>query len=383
MQSLYRRHEIGCRFKKMGVRHIKCNCPVWMDGYNEHGKRKRRSLKTRSWSHAQERLAKLEAGGFLPARPYSPTVAKAVQSFLTDCATRNIAPSTLIRYTNTLVPLGEQFPDTVASLDLESLRVYRAARGKIAPASAAVEMTTLKSFLRFCLNSKWTTEDFCRKGILKSARVNPLPTMPFTKDEVDRILAACDQISNPVDPKTNERLRARAKALVLVMLYTGFRISDAVQLKRGAVDFATGQTHVRIMKTGVAQYTNLPPEALDALRALPVESPYFLWSGNSKPTSAFAGAARTIATLLKLAKVKDGHPHRFRDTFSVNLLQNGADLHTVQLLLGHTSIKTTEKHYAPFVAGMQRILDEAVSTLHFGSNTHTAMDANQNTLGNP
>jgi hypothetical protein len=71
--------------------------------------------------------------------------------------------------------------------------------------------------------------------------------------------------------------------------------------------------------------------------------------------------------VLELASVTDGHPHRFRDTFSVSLLQNGAELRTVQLLLGHTSVRTTEKHYAPYVASMQRILDEAVSTLHFDS----------------
>ncbi len=51
--------------------------------------------------------------------------------------------------------------------------------------------------------------------------------------------------------------------------------------------------------------------------------------------------------------------------FSVSLLTNGAELRTVQLLLGHTSIQTTEKHYAPFVVSVQRALDEAVSTLHF------------------
>lgn len=381
MQSLYRRHEAQCRYKKMGVRHIKCNCPVWMDGYDEHGNRGRRSLKTRSWTHAQERLSKLEAGGSLPARPYSPLVAKAVQSFLTDCATRNIAPSTLIRYTNTLVPLGEFFTGTIADLDLETLRAFRAARGVIAPASAAVEMTTLKSFLRFCLNSKWTTEDFSRKGVLRSARIDSVPTMPFNAEEVTRILDACNVIRNPHNPNTNERIQARARGLILVMLYSGFRISDAVQLRRDSVNFDSGQMLIRVMKTRVPLYSKLPLVALEALRAIPVESPYFFWSGVSQPICAFASARRTIATLLELANITDGHPHRFRDTFAVELLLNGADLRTVQLLLGHTSIKTTEKHYAPYVLGMQRILDEAVSTLHFGSHTHGAMNAQQNTLG--
>ena len=53
MLSLYRRHEPACRFRKQGVRHITCSCPVWMDGY-ELGVRKRRSMGTRSWQHAQD-----------------------------------------------------------------------------------------------------------------------------------------------------------------------------------------------------------------------------------------------------------------------------------------------------------------------------------------
>ncbi len=62
-----------------------------------------------------------------------------------------------------------------------------------------------------------------------------------------------------------------------------------------------------------------------------------------------------------------GHPHRFRDTFSVRLLELGNTLHTVQLLLGHTSIKTTEKHYAPFVKSFQAHLDAATAGLDFGT----------------
>ena len=59
------------------------------------------------------------------------------------------------------------------------------------------------------------------------------------------------------------------------------------------------------------------------------------------------------------------------DTFSVSVLEKGEDLHTVQLLLGHTSIKTTEKHYAPFVQSFQRILDAATAKLDFGRKVGT------------
>ncbi|WP_348269678.1 tyrosine-type recombinase/integrase [Edaphobacter paludis] len=48
-----------------------------------------------------------------------------------------------------------------------------------------------------------------------------------------------------------------------------------------------------------------------------------------------------------MAGLPEGHSHRLRDTFSVSLLEKSVSLQTVSMLLGHKSIKTTEKHYAP------------------------------------
>lgn len=60
------------------------------------------------------------------------------------------------------------------------------------------------------------------------------------------------------------------------------------------------------------------------------------------------------------AKIKGGHSHRFRDTFAVELLLAGVPLETVSLLLGHSSVKITEKHYKPWVRSLQRKLEDDV-----------------------
>lgn len=99
------------------------------------------------------------------------------------------------------------------------------------------------------------------------------------------------------------------------------------------------------VKTGAPLYVRVKQPATEALKALPVDGEYFFWNGHSKLYTAIGNARRTISRVLAVAGVK-GHPHRFRDTFSVSLLEKGEDFRTVQLLLGHTSIKTTEKHYA-------------------------------------
>jgi len=323
-------------------------------------------MQTRSWQHAQERLSALERGE-VPA-PLAqvdgcPTVARAVESYIEDARARRLAESTITRYQTTLDSLAAYFPGRMSAITMETLGQFRAVRAQTAEASAAKELNMVRTFMRFAMDRKWIAENYAVK--LKAPKFDVLPTMPFTPDEVKAILNACELIDNP-NPREIARARLRARALVLLLLYSGFRISDAVQLKRSAVDFNNGKLLIRVMKTRVPLYSKLPQLALDALKAVPVESMYFFWSGQSLLSTAVGSARRTIDCVLKLAKVENGHPHRFRDTFSVTLLQNGADLRTVQLLLGHTSIRTTEKHYAPFVVGMQRILDEAVSTLHFG-----------------
>jgi hypothetical protein len=58
--------------------------------------------------------------------------------------------------------------------------------------------------------------------------------------------------------------------------------------------------------------------------------------------------------------VLNGHTHRFRDTFAVSLLEAGVSLENVSTLLGHQSLRVTQKHYAPWVRTRQDALDRAV-----------------------
>ena len=64
--------------------------------------------------------------------------------------------------------------------------------------------------------------------------------------------------------------------------------------------------------------------------------------------------------LLILADEPDGHAHRFRDTFSVELLLAGVPIERVSILLGHQSVRITEKHYAPWVRARQEQLEADV-----------------------
>ena len=111
MFSLYRRHEDSCRFKKKGSRHHTCSCPVWMDGYDTAVSAAAIAENPRSWSHAQVRLTELEEGrAALPESNDSPKLTDAIESYLADCKTRRLEPSTITSYTNTLGHMSTYFP---------------------------------------------------------------------------------------------------------------------------------------------------------------------------------------------------------------------------------------------------------------------------------
>jgi integrase len=66
---------------------------------------------------------------------------------------------------------------------------------------------------------------------------------------------------------------------------------------------------------------------------------------------------RTFRRLCEIAGVQGGHPHRFRDTLAVELLLEGVPIERVSVLLAHSSVKITERHYAPWVQARQAQLE--------------------------
>jgi integrase len=109
-------------------------------------------------------------------------------------------------------------------------------------------------------------------------------------------------------------------------------------------------------KTGTPVYCPLPPFVIAALNMIP-ESTHFFWTGNSTPKTVAGVWQESLKRLFILAGVPDGHAHRFRDTFSVELLLAGVSIERVSIVLGHQSVRITEKHYALWVRARQEQLE--------------------------
>jgi len=218
------------------------------------------------------------------------------------------------------------------------------------------KLERLRSFFRFSLESDWITRNPAAK--IKGPKVKQSPTMPFSREEVTSILAACDRYPDSYG-RTGQWNGRRLRALVLLLRYSGLRIGDAVTPSR---DRITGsKLFLYTAKTGTPVYCPLPEFVVSALEAVErTNEQYFFWSSTSEKDGAARDYMRYLSSLFTLAKVPGGHAHRFRDTFAVELLLAGIPLERVSMLLGHSSVKITQKHYNPGVLARQEQLEADV-----------------------
>ena len=134
------------------------------------------------------------------------------------------------------------------------------------------------------------------------------------------------------------------------------RIGDAVQC--GPDRIKAGRLFLYTQKTGVPVQWVLPDFVAREIEAAPGKSErFFFWTGEPKLRTAISIWQRSPHTLCELAGIQCGHAHRFRDTFPVELLLTGIPLERVSVLLGHQSVRITERHYSPWVRSRQEQLE--------------------------
>ncbi|MGE0450544.1 MAG: tyrosine-type recombinase/integrase [Vicinamibacterales bacterium] len=360
MLNLYRRHQPPCPYSTRRYRN--CKCPIWVQG-SLRGEYIRRALDLRSWSAATDLVRDWEAAGEIGVvkKPDIPPIAEAVDRFFDDLAAQKLSQETIRKYENLLrkrlLPWceGKGFR-YLKQLTVEEVRQFRAswADGAL---YASKNLERLRAFFRFCMNGDWIAKNPARA--VKGPKVAHRPTLPFSDDEMARIIGACDRYPGN---------QARLKAFVLTMRYSGLRIGDTIALDNSRL--SGNKLLLYTAKTGTPVYVPLPPVVMTALGLLEVHaSGRFFSTGDAKPQTARANWSRYLDSLFELANVRGAHSHRFRDTFAVSLLLKGVSLESISKLLGHSSIKVTERHYAPWVKARQTILEAEVRRTWDGSET--------------
>jgi site-specific recombinase XerD len=233
-------------------------------------------------------------------------------------------------------------PRRLEEVDLRLLSEYVAHLGrrrpKLAPASIGRKLAAVRAFLRSALGPSQVPD-----APLAPRRRRRLPDAP-KPSEVDALVRALDG---------DEPLALRNRALVELVYSAGLRSAEAVGLDLGDVDFDQEAVHVR-GKGGKERVVPLGEEAAHWLaRYLRDARPRLATAAEDALFLSVRGRRLDTSTLRRLVP----HPHRLRHAFATHLLEGGADLRTIQELLGHSSLSTTQIYSHVDARRLRRVYD--------------------------
>jgi site-specific recombinase XerD len=237
-----------------------------------------------------------------------------------------------------------------AQLDLTVLRGWLAEQhdAGAARASQARRAAAARTFTAFARRTGLLASD--PGPLLGTPKQHRTLPHVLRTDEVDLLIAACEErIATATDP-TGHALALRDDALIELLYASAIRVGELCGLDIGALD--AGRRTVRVMGKGSKE--RVVPVGVPALRA--VES----WQADGRPVlvtsrgglALFLGARggridpaavrRVVHARLADARSRDASPHGIRHTTATHLLEGGADLRSVQEMLGHSSPATTQ-----------------------------------------
>jgi integrase/recombinase XerD len=347
MLTVYRRHRAGC--KHVSRRYKGCFCPLWVQG-TLRGEKMRKSLDLTNWEAAHKLVREWEVHS--PAETV--TVDQAGKRFIADNEARNMTDRMQRKYKTVIGELNEKFKELpIRNLTVHDVRQVRAG-WKLAPITEQKRIEMMRCFFRFCIDSGWMEKNPAKKVKVSLPTFNP--TLPFTEEEMKKILWAADTIEE-IHPKMRKGVAREMKALILLMRYSGIRISDAVNMKRERI--TEGKLFLYQQKTKQPVYVPLPKVVLDALEELDGE-PFYFYTGAGSLKTCVTDWQSKLRKVFAIAGIADGHAHRFRDSFAVSLLLKGVSIQTVSVLLGHQNIAVTQRHYNPWIKERQDALEAAV-----------------------
>jgi integrase/recombinase XerD len=252
---------------------------------------------------------------------------------LEELQRRNYSPSTTRGYILAVKQFAEYFgksPETLGAEEIRRFQLYLLNEKKLAPGTVEARMAAL----RFLYKKTLKRRDLAYDDLIFPKTPQKLPVV-LSQEEVKRLIEAAPNLFH--------------RTLLMVLYSTGIRRTEASLLKVRDIDSERRVIHIRQGKGSRDRDLPLTPKLLTALRE------YWLWK---KPqnylfpsTAGHRGVERPISDetvwyACSRAAARAGikkriGPHTLRHSFATHMLEAGADLRTIQLLLGHRELKDT------------------------------------------
>jgi integrase/recombinase XerD len=277
---------------------------------------------------------------------------------------RRMSPNTLSSYARDLAALaafagGKGTGVEIEALDRRDLEAFarQLMTNGLAPRSVARAIACVRGYYRFLLLEKKITRDPAED--LRAPRAWPALPKYLDLAQVDRLLAQPD----PSIPRG-----LRDKALIELLYATGLRVTELLSLKAGDVSLEAGYLTC-IGKGDKERIVPLGHSAADWVRRYIAEGRPALLKGRKTPwlfVNAKGGGRLSRVGFWKLLRdygIKAGlprglSPHVLRHSFATHLLDRGADLRAIQMMLGHADLSTTQIYTHVLEARLRSVYDK-------------------------
>lgn len=267
----------------------------------------------------------------------------------------------LAGFRNFLLERRRKAGDDCESIDVDSItaehvRAYLAMLMKTASrATVQRRLSAIKAFFRYREASVGTPSP--ARAIRSPKSVRTLPRV-ISPEDVERVVEADDRVDSPA--------ALRDRAIMETLYSAGLRVSELVGLDWGDIDEELAMVRVRAGKGNKDRIVPIGEPALDAI---------FAWRKAMPPAADRSGAIITnlrgarlttrsvekiLARRLELAG-RGGQitPHGLRHCFATHMLNNGADLRSIQEMLGHASLATTQRYTHVSVSHLKEVYKRA------------------------
>lgn len=253
------------------------------------------------------------------------------QRMLKDMAIRNLADNTQSSYIQQIISYAKyshRAPEELGPEDIRTYQLHLTQTRRLSASSVSVATGALRFLYKVTLKRTWAIDEI------------PMPKRPFRLP----VILSPEEVMHFLDSIKNLKHRA----ILMTAYAAGLRVSEATHLKATDIDSQRMMLRVDQGKVRKDRFVMLSPRLLDELRAYwkAVHPTLWLFPGDrpGQPITRYAVELACRKAQRASGISKPITPHSLRHAFATHLLESGADLRTIQLLLGHRSLATTSRY---------------------------------------